>query len=260
MENCEMVIRVSGAQVPVTRDIESNVMNIERAMGYAISQNSDILLTPEGSLSGYTHEFDTQAAQDALDYVTQKAREANLGLALGTCFVEPQDQKCYNQIRFYKQDGEYLGFHSKTLTCGSLTEPPKGETNHYAISPLETFDYNGILIGGLICNDLWANPECTPIPDPHLTQQLSRMGARIIFHAVNGGRSESEWSDVAWRYHESNLRMRARAGSLWIVTVDNCHPVDIRCSSPSGVINPQGEWVCRTGPKGEQFFSCIIEV
>ena len=253
-----MEIRVSGAQIPVTKDIKSNLMAIEHAIDYAISEKADILLTPEGSLSGYTHKFDLQAAYEALDYVTQKAQKANLGLALGTCFVE-EDQKCYNQIRFYKQDGEYLGFHSKTLTCGSLTNPPKGEINHYAISPLKIFDYNGIRIGGLICNDLWANPGCTPGPDTHLTQQLSNMGAQIICHAVNGGRSSSEWSDVAWQYHESNLRMRARAGGLWIVTVDNCHPIEIRCSSPSGVINPQGEWVCKTESKGEQFFSHTIK-
>ena len=114
-----MEMRVSGAQIPVTRDIGSNVRRIERAINYAISENADILLTPEGSLSGYTHQFDFQAACEALDYVTQKARKANLGLALGTCFVEPEDKQCYNQIRFYKPDGEYLGFHSKTLTCGS---------------------------------------------------------------------------------------------------------------------------------------------
>ena len=252
-----MEIRVSGAQIPVARDIDANLKEIEKAMDYAISEKADILLTPEGSLSGYTHQFDSQAAKEALDYVTQQARKANLGLALGTCFME-EDEKCYNQIRFYKPDGEYLGFHSKTLTCGSLTAPPKGEINHYTVSPLKTFDYDGISIGGLICNDLWANPGCTPGPDPHLTQQLSKMGAKIIFHAVNGGRSASEWSDVAWQYHESNLRMRAQAGSLWIVTVDNCHPVELRCSSPSGVINPQGEWVCKTESKGEQFFSYTI--
>ncbi len=255
-----MEIRVSGAQIPVAADIKSNVKTIERAMDYASSEDADILLTPEGSLSGYTHKFDRQAAEEALNYVTQKAREAKLGLALGTCFVDPQDQKCYNQIRFYKPDGEYLGFHSKTLTCGSLTDPPKGEINNYAVSPLKTFDYNGIQIGGQICNDLWANPGCTPIPDSHLTQQLSRMGAKIIFHAVNGGRSASEWSDVAWQYHSSNLRMRARAGDLWIVTVDNCFPMEIRCSSPSGVIDPHGGWVCKTESKGEQFFSYTIQI
>ena len=253
-----MQIRVSGAQIPVVADIESNVKVIDRAIDYAAGENADILLTPEGSLSGYTHKFDTKAAEQALAYVTQRAKEANLGLALGTCFVEPRDQKCYNQVRFYTPDGQYLGFHSKTLTCGSMDEPPEGEINNYAVSPLRTFDYNGVQIGGLICNDLWANPGCTPIPDPHLTQQLSKMGAKIIFHAVNGGRSASEWSDVAWQYHSSNLRLRAGAGNLWIVTVDNCHPIDIRCSSPSGVIDPQGGWVCKAESKGEQFFSHTI--
>lgn len=253
-------MRISFSQIPVTTNIESNVQAIDRAIVYAAGEKADILLTPEGSLSGYTHKFDQQATKSALDYVTKKARKANLGLALGTCFVEPNDWKCYNQIRFYKPDGEYLGFHSKTLTCGSLTDPPKGEINHYAISPLKIFDFDGICIGGLICNDLWANPGCTPVPDPHLTQQLKKMGAKIIFHAVNGGRSASEWSNVAWHYHESNLRMRARAGGIWIVTVDNCHPIDIRCSAPSGVINPQGEWVCRTNPKGEQFCSASVSL
>ena len=254
-----MKIHVAGAQIPITKDITSNVKAIERGIDYAISQKADILLTPEGSLSGYTHNFDVQATIEALDYITKKAKEAKIGLALGTCFVEPEDGKCYNQIRFYKPDGEYLGFHSKTLTCGSMTEPPEGEINHYAIQPLRTYDYNGICIGGLICNDLWANPGCTPVPDTHLTQQLSKMGAKIIFHAVNGGRSASEWSKVAWNYHESNLRMRANAGQLWIVTVDNCYPAELPCSAPSGVINPKGDWACKAEAKGEKFFSYIIE-
>ena len=253
-----MNIKVAGAQIPVIADIDSNVKAIERAIDYATSEKADILLTPEGSLSGYTHKFDIPSAKMALKYITQKANESNLGLALGTCFVE-SDEKCYNQIRFYNPDGEYLGFHSKTLTCGSMTDPPQGEINHYAIQSLRTYDFNGFCIGGLICNDLWANPGCTPIPDPHLTQQLSKIGAKIIFHAVNGGRSDSEWSDVAWRYHESNLRMRANAGKIWIVTVDNCYPTNLRCSSPSGVINQRGDWVCQTESKGEQFFSYTLE-
>lgn len=254
-----MNIKVSGAQVPVVEDIDANVKTIERAIEYAVSEESDILLTPEGSLSGYTHKFDVSSVKEALEYITEKARIAKLGLALGTCFVE-SDGKCYNQIRFYTPDGKYLGFHSKILTCGSMDDPPQGEINYYSVQPLRTYDFSGIRVGGLICNDLWANPCCTPIPDPHLTQQLSKMGAKIIFHSVNGGRNGGEWSDVAWHYHESNLRMRANAGKIWIVTVDNCYPMELRCSAPSGVINPQGNWVCRTEPKGEQFFSYTLSV
>jgi predicted amidohydrolase len=255
-----MRICVAGAQLAVTDDVGSNEAALHRAIDWASSQRADILLTPEGSLSGYTHAFDVEHVELALERVVGRAREAHVGLALGTCFVEPKDGRCYNQIRFYAEDGAYLGFHSKTLTCGSLTEPPRGEIDHYSVQPLRTFSLNGITIGGLICNDLWANPECTPMPDPHLCQQLARMGARIVFHAVNGGRNGSEWSDVAWRYHESNLRMRARAGRVWVVTVDSCHPWGLRCSAPSGVLSPWGGWVCQVEDQGERFFVHTIDV
>jgi len=253
-----MNLRVAGAQISVSTEIDDNVIIIERAIDYAKDEKAEILVTPEGSLSGYTHQFDSQKVNAALSRVREKAKTAGIGLALGTCFVEPEDQKCYNQIRFYNQNGIYLGFHSKILTCGSMANPPEGEINHYTTSPLRTFDFNQIKVGGLICNDLWANPGCTPKPDPHLTQKLSDMDAKIIFHAVNGGRSSDEWSNVAWEYHQSNLRMRARSGHVWVVTVDNCKPTEIRCSSPSGVINPQGEWVCQVPSKGEQFFCYSI--
>ncbi|MDP6597158.1 MAG: carbon-nitrogen hydrolase family protein [Candidatus Poribacteria bacterium] len=253
-----MNLRVAGAQISVGTDIADNVATIERAIDYARDEKAEILLTPEGSLSGYTHQFDSQRVDEALTRIRERAKTAGIGLALGTCFLEPEDRNCYNQIRFYTQNGTYLGFHSKILTCGSMTNPPEGEINHYTVSPLRTFDFNQVKVGGLICNDLWANPGCTPIPDPHLSHELSEMDTRIIFHAVNGGRSASEWSDVAWDYHQSNLRMRARSGRIWIVTVDNCSPIEIRCSSPSGVINPQGEWVCQVPSKGEQLFSYTI--
>jgi predicted amidohydrolase len=252
-------IRVAGAQVAVTRDVAANEATIVRAIEYARDEGADILLTPEGSLSGYTPAFDSQAVRDALTRVTARARDAVVGLALGTCYVE-DDGRCYNQIRFYAPNGDYLGFHSKTLTCGSWDDPPQGEINDYAVQPLRTYRFPGVIIGGLICNDFWANPGCTPVPDPHLTQQLARMGARILFHAVNGGRSESEWSDVAWQFHSANLRMRTRTARFWTVTVDNCYPTNLRCSAPSGVISPSGNWVLRTESKGEQFFACTIEL
>jgi predicted amidohydrolase len=249
-----MSFHVAGAQLEVTNDVGSNEAALCRAIDWARSQRADILLTPEGSLSGYTHAFDVGRVELALERVVGHAREARVGLALGTCFIEPADGRCYNQVRFYTADGAYLGFHSKTLTCGSLTDPPRGEIEHYSVRPLRTFSLSGITIGGLICNDLWANPGCTPVPDPHLCQQLAQMGARVVFHAVNGGRDGSEWSDVAWRYHEANLRMRARAGRVWVVTVDSCHPLELRCSAPSGVLSPQGEWVCQAEDQGERFF------
>jgi len=86
-------------------------------------------------------------------------------------------------------------------------------------------------VGGLICKDLWANPCCTPMPDSHLTHKLKQLGARVVFHAVNGGRGSDPWSEVNWQFHESNLRMRVRVASVYIATLDNAFPIDVLCSA-----------------------------
>ena len=142
-----------------------------------------------------------------------------------------------------------------------MTDPSIGEINDYAASDLKLFDFNGILIGGLICNDMWANPGCTPMPDPHLTHQLKTLGAKIIFHAVNGGRNGSSWSTgPVWQYHESNLQMRASSDRIWIVTVDNASPTSLPCSAPSGIIKPNGEWACKAPDQGNHLFVHMIQL
>ena len=157
-----MKLRVAGAQIPVTLDVAQNAQRLGRAIAWASDQGADILLTPEGSLSGYTSDFDASAVREALAALVEMAARLGVGLALGTCYVEEADGRCYNQVRFYRPDGTYLGFHSKTLTCGSLEAQPKGEINHYAVAPLRLFGWNGIAVGALICNDLWANPPVHP--------------------------------------------------------------------------------------------------
>ncbi len=255
-----MDMRVAGAQIPVTRDISANRDTLLRAIEQAAREKADMLLTPEGSLSGYTHDFDAPAVSAALDVVCSAAKAHHLGLALGTCFIEPEDRNCYNQLRFYEQDGSYLGFHSKILCCGSIEDNPGGEINHYAVRPLETRTFKGICIGGLICNDMWANPCCTPQDDPHLATTLSQQGAQVILHAVNGGRSADPVSDLWRMYHEANLRARARAARTWIVTVDNCFPTNLPCAAPSGVIDPEGTFAYRAAAMGEEIFTYTLGI
>jgi len=203
-------LRVATAQIPVTNSISKNSATIHRALDIAIKENADILLTPEGSLSGYTPKFNQTEVDEELAKIVKRASKAGIALALGTCYTEPNDKKCYNQLRFYDSSGKFLGFHSKTLLCGSFSDPPQGEINDYAVRPLRTFEINGIRVGGLICNDMWGNPQCTPMPDPHLSQKLSKAGAQIIFLAINGGRDGGPWSEeVNWPFHEVNMRMRA---------------------------------------------------
>jgi predicted amidohydrolase len=254
-------LRVAGAQIPVTRDVNANVAALERAVAYAAREKADILLSPEGSLSGYFTDFDAGRTAAALERVTAAARKAGVALALGTCFQEP-DGRRYDQLRFYDRDGRYLGFHAKILLCRRIADPAsKGEIDYFSTRPLRTFEWNGVTVGGLICNDLWANPEWTPQDDPHLTQQLAAAGARVIFQSVNSGLGQGESLDLNRHYHESNLRIRARAGKMWIVVADAADPEGRRPNQcPSGVVDPSGNWVLRLPEPGERFFTYSIEL
>ncbi|HYK87837.1 MAG TPA: carbon-nitrogen hydrolase family protein, partial [Acidobacteriota bacterium] len=218
-------LRVAGAQIPVVREIDKNLAAVSRAIEYASSQNADVLVTPEGSPSGYVRDFDSGKTARALEEVTRKARAGHLALALGTCFEEPADRQRYDQVRIYDRDGNYLGFHAKVLLCRRVADPgSEGEIGYFKTKPVRTFLLNGVTIGALVCNDMWANPEWTPQDDPHLLQQLSRMGARVVFLSVNSGQAkEEEWA-LNREYHDSNLRLRARAAKTWIVSADASDP------------------------------------
>ena len=199
-------------------------------------------------------------SREALQRVTAAAASARVGLALGTCFVEAADGKTYNQLRFYAADGAYLGFHSKTLPTGSMSAEPVRRTQPLRDSSAAgSFQFADHSIAGLICNDLWANPTCTPMPDTHLDTPAGGIGRAD--HLPRGqwrSQSRRAWSDVNWQFHSSNLRMRARASNIWIVTVDSCQPVDVRCSAPSGVIDPNGDWRCQTRDTGMDRFIYTI--
>ncbi len=123
----DQTLKVAVAQIPVKQDIAENAATIHRALDVAIRDKADILLTPEGSLSGYTPKFDQAETVKHLAAIVKRASGARVALALGTCFTEPDDKKCYNEIRFYDANGNFAGFHTKTLLCGSLTVPSKGE-------------------------------------------------------------------------------------------------------------------------------------
>ncbi|MBM3495057.1 MAG: hypothetical protein FJX72_12170, partial [Armatimonadetes bacterium] len=87
-------MRVCGAQLAVTRDVRENAEAILRAIAFAAERRADVLLTPEGSLSGYTPRFDPREVAQGLTAVIEAAASARIALALGTCFVAPDDGQC----------------------------------------------------------------------------------------------------------------------------------------------------------------------
>jgi len=253
-----MNVKVALAQIPVTDNIGQNLQELKTAVEYAADEKANILLTPEGSLSGYNATFNVKEATEALDEITAKARSLKVGLALGTCMFE-EDGLCYDELRFYQPDGTYSGCHTKQLLCANMMEEdPKGEINYFKKMPLRVFDFMGITIGGLLCNDMWANPMWTPDPNPHLTRLLVAMGAKVIFHSVNGGRDRSIFSQkTVKQFHEIHLLMNSIANRIPIVSVDNAYPLDIGVSSKGGVVS-EAEWVFQLPDKGRQFGSYML--
>lgn len=254
-------IRVAGAQIPVSADISANVATIGRAIAFAQREKADVLVTPEGSLSGYRASFDADETARANREIVAKAAAANIALVLGTCFADETGQR-YDGQRFYDKNGDFLGFHSKILLCRKMADPTaKGEVDSFKSTPLRVFELQGLTVGGLVCNDLWANPEWTPMPDPYLARQLAKLGARIIFHSVNAGQDDGENWALNHAFHEANLRMRARSAGVWIVVAEAADPAGRkRSNSPSGVVDPDGHWAVQADSKGEQFFAHTIEL
>ena len=67
------VLWVAGAQLPVRKDVQKNPEAITRAIEFAAREKADVLVTPEGSLSSYTHNFNAAATAQALEVIVQRA-------------------------------------------------------------------------------------------------------------------------------------------------------------------------------------------
>ena len=250
-------LRISGIQMLVGRDVAENERRITAGVERAAADGSHFLLTPEGSLSGYYPDFDREEVAAAVARIAAAAKDAGVGLALGTCYKELENggEFCYNQVRVYTPEGHYLGFYAKILRCSSLSHPGTGEMKDYVEGKLRTFQWREVCFGALICNDLWATPRWTTIPNPYLPWKLWQMGAQVVLHAIHSGRDQKHRA-----FHESSSELWARALGLPIIQV-NAAPADGGpVNAPSGAIGPDGERFVTAPDAGEQYFVCDVPI
>src|SRR4030042_802883 len=248
--NESISIKMAGYQMIVSNDINSNKQKILAGMQVAINEGADFLVTPEGSLSGYTGNFDQGQLQKALSEIESAAKEHKIGLMLGTCFKEVAGgtEYCYNQVRIYAPDGQFMGAYSKILRCSSLDFPGTGEMLDYVEGELMTFNWEGNTFGILICNDLWATPGYTTISNPYLAWKLKQMGAQFIVHCINSG-SNQKYKP----FHESSAELWALSLKIPIMEINaSCgeQPVNAR----SGYIDAKGERIITVPDTGEHIF------
>lgn len=256
MTKGESSILLAGLQMNVTPEIKNNLEQILTGIRKAAGEGASFLVTPEGSLSGYTSNFNQEELNIALEEVKTLAASVKVGLMLGTCYKELRNGKefCFNQVRVYTPDGHFVGAYSKILRCSILELPGTGEMVDYVEGELRTFDWNGLRFGILICNDLWATPGYTTMPNPYLAWKLKKMGAQFIIHCINSG------TDQKYRpFHESSAELWALSTKIPILEV-NASQGNSTINAQSGLIEANGERSVRVSDSGVQFFTARIYV
>lgn len=210
--------RITLAQIFVTHDVGKNLERIRAAFAQAEREKAQWVFFPEGALSGYTDGFKQEEVAPAFAEVKELCRKTKLFALLGTCWKE--EGKTFNEIRILDDGGEQIGRYAKhCLTYSDAKQFAEGTT------PL-VHSVRGLTCGTLICNDLWVTPGFTDGPNPHLTRQMAKKGAQVIFHAVNSG------SNPNYReYHESNLKLRAAEARCPIVVVNAAAKDPLNCAS-----------------------------
>ena len=252
-ENRSSVI-ISGLQMTVTNDIKANQNQIITGIRKAAGDGASFLVTPEGSLSGYTSNFNQEELGNALNEILVVALRMKVGLMLGTCYKEKINGKeyCYNQVRVYSPEGRFIGEYSKILRCSRLDLPGSGEMVDYVEGNLKTFEWEGHRFGILICNDLWATPGYTTIPNPYLPWKLKQMGAQFIIHCINSGTGQRYRA-----FHESSAELWALSVKMPILEV-NAAQGDDKINAQSGLIDKNGNRSLRVPDSGLQFFTVKI--
>ena len=249
--------RISGIQMQVTQDISENEIKIAKALARAAQDRAHFLHTPEGALSGYYPDFDQLQVEDAERRLVDMAAKAGVGLALGTCYKQKVDRAeyVYNQVRVYDPQGQYLGYQAKILRCSSLAYPGSGEMADYIEGLPRVFNWKNVQFGVLICNDMWATPGHTTMPNPYLPWKLKTMGAGFILHAINSG------VDARYRaYHEACVTLWAMKLGMCIVGVNAAPGTgNTRVNALSGPIGCDGLRLQSVPDAGEQYFVCDIE-
>ena len=118
----------------------------------------------------------------------------------------------------------------------------------YVQRTVKTFSIKDINIGNLICNDLWATPGYTTIPNPYLPWKMKEAGAQLIFHIINSG------TNMAYTtFHEASVELWARTLNIPIVEVNAAHGNE-EINAGSGIIGNDGAKLKSVTNRGEQLF------
>jgi predicted amidohydrolase len=250
-------VRIAGAQIPVTHNLQENISEIKTALDWASNNGVDYLATPEASLSGYKENFNTPELIEALGIIEKYAASKNIGLFLGTLWEEvlfDGSQELNNQIRVYDKRGKLIQWFVKKILCPLDIQIGIKFNTEVKVAWLETDNPNLFIpMAGVICNDLYGKEGYAPV-----MQELYQHKYKLYVHATNAERNiDATYDSVFREYNNAVVRLVSYLSKdRAILTVDNSAGMDgepsSNTSSTSGVLH-EGTWLT-TVPDGTQYF------
>jgi predicted amidohydrolase len=242
---------VAGFQMRFRKNPFQTAHAIVKAMRRASKRNAICLLTPEMILTGYHTQFKQKDRDKTIrDILAPACKRLEMTLFLGTGnWISSSGRrlpKPLMEILILGPSGKKVGvYHKIILTKGDLDHFSPGHPKEMKVRKL-----GGISYGLTICNDFWATPLFTTLPDRNLPLLWARKGAKLLFHSVASGQ-DSRYLD----FHTRRMQDSAVRNQLWVVSanaaLDSGHPVN----APSGILGPNGLWKTKVPLTGENLFT-----
>jgi len=226
------------AQVPITFDVEENVASVRNALSHAAP--GDVVLTPEGSVSGYPargdedawmlDRIDAAAVDAAVDSLAAAARDAGAHLLVGACLPEPAG--IANAAFLLGADGRRFAYRKANLADVERGRFVAGDE----LTPLSiAAPWGEMSVGVQICRE---------VRFPEQWIALASAGAELFLHPANAleGTADRE----AWR---SMLIARATELQRFVASVNAAGEGQ---HSPTLAVDPRGRVVCELPPTVEE--------
>jgi len=239
---------VAAAQMVARRTMNEAAAAVVGMIHRAARRQARFLVTPEMFLTGYHGAFDQEVRDCLIENVIAPAcEEAGITLLLGAgSHLDGRGRrmrKPYIQTVVISSTGRILGVHNKTVpTGGDLKWCRAGK-----LRDLRVFRSQGLTFGATICNDFWATPGYTTMPDPDLPVRLAKLGARVIFQSINSGHGKAYLD-----FHTTRMEERAIRAGVWVISAQCVNDPGKPVSAPTGVVGPDGVWRVKAPLRGEQ--------
>ncbi|MFX1420122.1 MAG: carbon-nitrogen hydrolase family protein [Promethearchaeota archaeon] len=237
-----MHLSILGAQFPISFNIDENVNEILKIL--EISKENDLVVFPEGSISGYDinlsflDNIEISKIQNALEMLRNGAINRKIHLWVGSCLFE--NNQWHNVALGFTPKGETHRYNKVNLATHERNVFAFG--TELKIFPLD-FNDEKINIGVQICRDL---------KYPEQWRWLAINKAQIFLH-LNNAKTNSSVQSV-WK---SQLISRASENQRFIISVNTA---DRNQESPTIVINPKGEILKEIISHETQYFRLEIDL